>query len=265
MYWKDTYVIKRFIEYEYKWQGNYGAKGEKRNPKIKATPEQIQKQNQKNRENKVRREIMANFDEDDLWICLKYPQGCRKPLGQVKNDIKNFFERMRRVYRKRGTPLKFYKRLEIGKQGGIHIHILINRSKGEPDTDIVVKRAWTSGTISFESIYEFGGYERLANYIVKQPDEEVEKQLSIFTVDERKEFVSYSSSRNLIRPQPERKEYRKWTVKKLIENGPTPTEGYIIDKNSIYAGTNKYTGMSYLHYREYRADIREPYEKEVPD
>ena len=56
-YWKDTWTFPNSNEYEYKFAGRYGAKGEKRQQREKATPEQIQKQNQSNREKKVRREM----------------------------------------------------------------------------------------------------------------------------------------------------------------------------------------------------------------
>lgn len=130
--------------------------------------------------------------------------------------------------------------------------MIIPRIRGG-DADLLAQEAWKKcGRIHFESIYEYGGYEKLANYIVKQPDEEVEKQLSLFPEEERKELLSYNSSRNLIRPEPERKYYRRWTVKKLTEEGPKPRPGYYIDKNSIRSGKNKYTGMSYLYYTECR-------------
>ena len=75
-------------EYEYTFAGNYGAKGEKRQKRKKATTEQIRKQNQFNREKKTRRTIKANWLPDDLWICLKYPKGTRKPIKEVKKDLK---------------------------------------------------------------------------------------------------------------------------------------------------------------------------------
>ena len=46
MYWKDTYEFLNSNDIEYKWEGKYGAKGEKRQKKKKATPEQMKKQNQ---------------------------------------------------------------------------------------------------------------------------------------------------------------------------------------------------------------------------
>ena len=262
-YWLDTFRFPNSIEYEFKFAGRYGAKGEKRLPKKKATPEQIKIQNQLNREIKVRRLIKANFFPEDMWVTLKYPKGARKPVWEVKKDFKKFLDRLRYQYRKRGCPLKFISRMEIGKRGGIHIHILLPRIRGE-DTDLLVQEAWTSGRANFESIYESGGYERLANYIVKKPDEGTEKQLSFFPAEERKEFIRFSSSRNLKRPVPERRTYRRWTLKKLIEEGIKPTPGFCIDKNSIRTGVNRYTGMSYLYYTECRIDAaasREEWER----
>lgn len=258
---KDIWRFANSIEYEYKFTGRYGAKGEKREKRKKVTPEQIKKQNQTNREKKTRRLIKRNFFPEDLWITLKYPKGKRKPLGEIKEDFKKFLAKMRVAYKKRGESFKFIYRMEIGKKGGIHIHILINRSRGKPDTDILVQELWTHGQAYYTTIYEFGGYQKLANYIVKRPDEEVEKQLSLFDEKEQKEFIRYNTSRNLIRPEPERKIYRRRIMKKLIEEGPEPTPGFYIDKNSIYCGKNPFTGLSYYQYTECRINeikSREP-------
>jgi len=262
-YWLDIFRYPNHIEYEYKWKGNYGAKGEKRKKKVKATPEQIKKQNQMNREKYVRRLLMANFFPGDLWVTLKYPAGKRKPVQEVKKDFNNFLASLRGKYKRRGQVLKFICRIEVGKKGGIHIHLVVPRIRGE-DTDLLVQDSWKHGRANFESIYESGGYEKLASYIVKQPDEEAGQQLSLFPEEEQKEFIRYSSSRNLIRPQPERREYRRRTLRKLLEDGIKETKGFLIDKNSIHQGTNPYTGYSYLHYIEYRSktiENREEWER----
>jgi hypothetical protein len=251
-YWKDTWLFPNSIEYEYKFAGKYGAKGEKRLPKKKATAEQIQKQNQFNREKNMRRLIKANFAPDDLWNTLKYPKGTRKPLEEVKKDLRGFLDDMRKEYKKQGEVLKFIYRLEIGDRGGIHIHILLNRSQNIKNTDILIQKKWKHGRVNYQSLYEYGGYQKLANYIVKKPNEEQQKQLSIFDEEDRKELIKYSSSRNLIRPEPERKTYRRWTMQRMIVNGPKPTPGYYIDQNSIRFGVNEYTGMSYFQYTECR-------------
>lgn len=251
-YWKDFYEFLNSNEYEYKWAGNYGAKGEKRAPKTKPTPEQIKKQNQKNRENRVRRILKANFLVDDLWVTYKYPKGTRKTIKEVMEDMEGHRGQLRYERKKSGNPLKWICRIEIGKQGGIHVHMVINRVRGEP-TDRLIRDKWKKhGTVHFENLHEEGGFEALAEYIVKPPPEEMEGQLSMFTPEEKKQLVKYSCSRNLIRPKPKRKHYSHWTVRKLLLEGPKPAPGYYIDKNTIVAGINKFTGMSYLRYTEVR-------------
>lgn len=54
-YRKDVWRFPGSNEYEYKFIGNYGANGEKRHKKQKASPEQIRKQNQRNKEKRIRR------------------------------------------------------------------------------------------------------------------------------------------------------------------------------------------------------------------
>ena len=257
MYWKDTWRFKKSIEYEFKYAGRYGARGEKRAKKKKATPEQIKKQNQTNRENSVRRLIKENFGEHDLWCTVKYRAGERPSLEQVRENVKEFLRKCRELYKKHGAVFKYIKRLEIGKRGGIHLHILVNRIDGV-DAAGLLQKLWTHGRINYELLHESGGYADLAEYIVKQPTEEIEGQLSMFSEDERRELVSYSTSKNLVRPQPERREYRRWTLRDLVENGPKPTPGYYIDKDSIVCGVNRYTGMSYYRYTENKIEKNEP-------
>lgn len=261
-YWRDTWTFPGSKEHEYKWAGNYGAKGEKRSKRAKASPEQIRKQNQHNREKTVKRKIKANFKESDLWSCLKYPEGMRKQISEVKKDLRKFLDAMRKAYRERGEPFKFIYRLEIGELGGIHIHILVNRLRGDPASDIMMQELWYHGRVNWQSIYEYGGYEQLACYIVKPPGEEEAEQLSLFPKEERKDLVKFSSSRNLIVPEPERKTYGKYTVRKIIDYGPKPEPGYYIDKNSVRIGVNKYTGLSYLQYTEVKIKTLNRFDRE---
>lgn len=242
-------------EYEYKFAGNYGAKGEKRAKRKKATPEQVKRQNQWIKETKVRRLIKVNFRPGDLWETLKYPQGTRKPFTEVVDDMTEFLKQMRKEYRSRGQPFKWVNRIEIGARGGIHMHIIINRLQGEPGTDLVVQRIWegiAGGRVNHTNLYAAGGYKNLAKYLTKPADEEQEKQLSLFDPQEQKKMLRYSSSRNLIRPEPEVKKYRRRTVRKLVEDGIKPQPGYYIDPESVYYGINPFNGTTYLKYTECR-------------
>lgn len=255
-YWKDTFDCGDAIENELKYMGNYGAKGEKRAPRKKATPEQIAKQNLINKIKKVRREIMLNFHPWDLWLTLKYPRGTRKTTKEVLKDVQDWTTALRNKYKKAGEQLKWIRRIEIGRYGGIHVHILINRPRSIKDVDLVCKELWEKAGINFQSLREEGGYEQLASYLCKKgkDDNETEGQLSFIPEEDRKRCLSYQTSRNLIRPEAvrTRKKYSHWTMRKILTEGPKPREGYYIDKNSIRTGINPFTGMSYFYYTEIR-------------
>jgi len=177
-YKRDVYRFSNSNEYEYSGLYNYGAKGEKREKKKKATPEQVARQNQRNRENRMRRLLKANFKRGDWWLTLKYPKDTRKDMEEVKDDLRKFIRNAGAAYKRKGFPFKWVYRIEVGEQGGIHIHIICNRI---PDSDLILTKRWEKyGTINFQHIYEKGGMKKLANYIVKQPGEEIYEQLCLF-------------------------------------------------------------------------------------
>lgn len=250
----DTYELGFVTEYEYKFVGSCGAKGEKRAPRRKATPEQMERQNHANRVKRIRREIQLNFKPWDMWLTLKYKRGTRKYSDEVLADVKEWTEKLRRAYRKAGEALKWIRRIEVGKYGGIHVHILVNRPRGLRNADLVMKELWGRAGINFQTLKEEGGYEALAAYLCKKGDDEVEGQLSLLPDEERKRFLCYSTSRNLIRPEDvrTRRKYSHWTMRRILRDGPKARDGYCIDKGSIRTGVNPYTGMSWYHYAEVR-------------
>lgn len=255
MYWRDIFRICDQNEIEIKFPGKYGAKGERRKTKEKPTPEKMFKQNMQNREKYVRRLIMLNFNEHDLWCTLKYKAGTRfDDLEEVTKDVGRFLRSLNGKWKRRNSELKYIYRIEIGKQGGVHIHILVNRI---PDADVMIQESWKKGHVFFETLKKSEGVGQLAAYIVKR-EPEAEKQLSLFEEEDRKKLLKYSCSRNLTKPQRERKMYKNRTVKNIIRNGPKPSKGYYIDKNSIVTGVNPFTGMSFIHYTEIRIEPRGP-------
>ncbi len=255
-----AYNVKKYgfpfsNEFEYIWAGHYGAKGEPRGTKRKKTPREIEYQNRWNKRKYIRRLIKLNFEEG-IYVTLTYGRGQRKDMQGVKNDFKNFRDRMRRAYRKQGADFKYIYCIEIGSRGGIHIHMIVNRVPGKPETDKLIAEKWTFGHPHMTPLYQEGDYEQLACYLAKVPQEETgeDKKGRIARMEEiTDETYDYNTSRgNLIKPEPEEeKEYSRRTVKKLIEEGPEPTPGFYIDKNSVRTGINRFTGMSYLYYTEH--------------
>lgn len=249
MYTEVIYDLGESMEHEMYYAGKYGARGEKRAPKRKPTPAQIKRQNQINKTNMVRRILILNFEGGDLWTTLKYPRGYRPDMKEIKKNLKSFMDKCRKEYRKRGYPFKFIRRVEIGKRGGVHIHVVVNRI---PDADQIIRGAWKWGRLNFTPIDgEQESWERLAEYICKEPEEPME-QLSLFEQEEQKALTSYSCSRNLKRPVPIKKTYSHWTMRRILREGPRPAKGFRIVEDSIRSGVNQFTGMSWYKYTEMR-------------
>lgn len=252
MYKLDIFRFPKSIEYEYKFNGNYGARGEKRNPKQKRTPEDIKRQNQYQRSKKVRHLIKANFGEGDYWITLTYAPTVKsekisKPIQSISKDLENFLGSLRREYKKQEIPCKYISRIEIGSRGGIHVHIILNRIN---DLDLLMQKKWKHGRVHHE-LLDDGTYEELAEYIVKPPTRQQKRLLrALADSEDVKKLIRYSCSRNLTRPEPERREYSQRTMRSIFNHDLVPSEGFYIDKNSVRRGTNKFTGMGYLYYQE---------------
>lgn len=238
---EKVYVFPNSREVERIRTGKPPDKGKKREKKKKATPEQIKRQNEYNRQKKSRRTIKANFKENDLWETLTYKRGHVVTIEQAKADKEKFLRYVRKEYAKRGEVLKWVGCYERGRRGAIHFHFIINRI---PDADLIIKEAWKrvkgSGRIDSQLLYEDGDFKNLASYIVKAEAYDDDGNLI--------KASCFSHSRNLVIPEPE---VRRTTRKKILEE-PVPTPGYYIDKDSICQGINPITGREYLHYIEIR-------------
>lgn len=249
MYTLSKYDLGNVIEYEFTYAGNYGAKGEKRLKKKKATPEQIKKQNQANKVKKLRREIEANFKEGDIWLTLTYGKDKRKSIEGVQKDVEKFTARLRAEYKKNGQVLKWVRRIEIGARGAMHAHMLINDLDGQPIAKLISKY-WPHGFVELKPIDD-NPRDTLAEYITKLPTESQLNMLkSLGCENEVKKIIRYSTSRNLVRPEPEKTDYSHRTMRSILNNPLVPTKGFYIDKYSIKQGINPFTGMSFLKYTE---------------
>ena len=247
-YIRETWEFDGTIEIEEKHTGRYGAKGQEREEKRKATPEEIAKQNQWRRQRDVRRLIKWNFSPGDYWMTLTYKKGERPTWEQMKKDLAKLIRKLRVKYKKNGWELKYIYRLAIGKKGGPHVHLLVNREANETTgTDKLLSELWENGHVYFASLYDAGGYVKLAEYITKPLEEH-----------EPDEIKRYSCSRNLIRKEPDRKEVKRRSL--VDKQGqmiyPTARKGYYIDPESVKMGINPFTGYVYRHYTLIKIDRR---------
>ena len=206
-----------------------------RKKKRKRTPEEIQRQNETNRWKKVQRLILANFEEGDWHLILKYlpknrPESYEEALAQRRKLI----DGLRKAYKKAGITFKWFAVTERGKKRSVlHQHLII-KDVAEPNLNTVqlVKKLWKYGSVQFVSLYEDGEYEKLAQYFVKA---ETKEECG---------WCTYSRSRNMVVPKPKREKiYRRRWVK--IPKAP---KGWYLVKDTLINGINPVTGRPYQHY-----------------
>lgn len=251
MYTHITWDCGRSIDHSYYWDGRYGARGEPRGKKTKPTPEQVEYQNRINKSKKIHRILRANFTEDDWWITLTYQAGERKPMKGVKEDFGKLLDRLRVLYRRAGERAKYLYVIEIGRQGGIHIHMVLNDlTRGKVNR--ILRDEWTHGHAYYTNLRR--ETKELAEYMAKVPEQKENKSKREQCTKLGKEEYCYSHSRNLIIPEPRKSKYSHWTMRsvfKRLENilkQGVDEKGYRIDQSSIKTGCNPFTGKQYLHY-----------------
>ena len=243
--------FKNAIEIEEFLDGRYGAPGEKRGEKKKATPEQIERVNQWNREKKARHRLRMYFDVNDWFMTLTYPRDKKPPdMKTVQKHLKAFNEYMRKEYRKRGYELRWIRNIECGpREDNWHVHLVINQI---PDADIIASKAWKKfGTVrDKQRLYDKGEFKKLAQYLTKNEKTE-EKYVEAGILDHKVNEANYSTSRNMPLPEPKVKRFVRWPKE------PRIPKGWYIDKEAYYEGINKATGYPYRHYTLIRMVRRE--------
>lgn len=233
MYKQIKYRLRDAIEVEEYHDGQYGAPGQKRQKKTKPTKMQMAMRNQKSKENTARRKLRMHFRVEDYFTRLSYQVNERPPdMDTAKDDFSRFIRKVRTEYKKRGCELKWIRNIEVGTRNAWHIHIVVNRI---PDTDLILSRAWKHGSIHNQLIYD-QGFVKLAAYITKSP-----------LTDTRLRESSYSTSKNLPIPDPERKVIRWKDFHKI-----RPPKGYYLDKETYFEGINamgyKYRTYTFLRF-----------------
>lgn len=234
-YKRLTYIFDGSIEvYEY-LDGRYGAPGAKREKKKKPSEEQIRKRNQWNKERKARHRLKRWFKENDYLALLTFKKEERPPnMKAAKKCYSDALKKIRREYKKRGQPFRWIRNIEVGPRGAWHIHMIVNRI---PDTDLILKKAWPYGKVTFKHLYEDGGFEDLAGYITKTPETANRYKENLIETD-------YNCSKNIPLPEPKIKRLTRW------KKEPKPKEGYYIEKETYHEGINPVTGYKYRYYTQ---------------
>lgn len=208
-----------------------------RESRRRATPEEMARANQRQKERNTQLLLMNNFSVNDYWITLTYRKEERpEDMQQCKKQFRRFIGAVRKEYRQQGEELKWIRNIEKGSRGGWHIHLVVNRIR---DTDLIIRRAWTYGGVHHALMYQEGGFRKLAEYLSKTI------RLKDHETGEDIRESSYSTSRNLARPPAHKQEMSGRTFEQRKIRIPA---GFYLDKESLFEGVNRYTGYPYRYY-----------------
>lgn len=233
------------IEISRYYSGRIGSKSAKKEIKeMQATPEKQKAWQRKNAEKKVWRLLRENFAPGDLWVTLTYPKGKRPTPQEVRNDVRAWLARMRRLYKKHNLELKYILTAGRGKHGAAHIHLVINA--GVPIE--MASWAWediTGGRInSFKPLDRSRDWRQIAAYIIKNSDEDLRSPEPVYK-------KRYSASRNLVMPKTKRRISR---AESWRENPPQKA-GYYIDSDLSYTAIEE-TESGRMVKRQYTVYVR---------
>ena len=161
-------------------------RGARRRKRFRETREAQKIYNAKRAARYFIRLIHANFTSQDYSITLTYDDmHLPEDDEQVKKDMRNFISKLRRLYKKHTSELKYVLSSAHGKRGGrAHHHLIV--SGGVPIDDIL--DLWKFGRARCEKLqFDVDGVAALADYMLQQSEVWSKR---------------WCCSRNLIRPEP---------------------------------------------------------------
>ena len=158
----------------------------KRRRKCRPTSSIQAKLNQRNAEKKLVRIVHLNFSAEDLAVTVTFRTGEEpKDEKDAQRIVKNYLQRLRRLYRKLGLELKYIYAIEYGgKKGRCHCHLIIS---GGVDRDLI-EDAWGLGYAN-------------TKHLQLDPDTGL-TGLSKYTVKDKAFYKRWVGSRNLVKPEP---------------------------------------------------------------
>ena len=202
------------------YPGNYGAPGRRRSERAKATPEEIEKNNHRNRVRKLQRIILANFPKGRTFHLTYRPDERPDSFERALDQRTKFMAKVRRTCKREGIPWKWVAVTEQGKRGKAFHHHLIIEDITEPiDLLRLITELWPYGRVTSTAMEEDDDlFEELAEYLVKK---ETKTEVT---------GKSYSRSRNLIVPQEKKEKVRA----KEWRKEPRAPRGWYVVKGSLW-------------------------------
>lgn len=194
--------------------------------------------------------LEANFNPGDYFMRLSYPPKTKKSSKEVREDIKAFKKKLRRLYKKAGKELKMIFSVGRGKRGAIHLHIVANAGISSR----AIEEAWQSvvgtETCPYPScntthLDRSCNWPKLADYLIKNG-------LETFRSDDPIYRMRYVATRNLIKPE---KTIRMVEANNWLEK-PRAKKGYRVDYERLYAGYG-ITGFPFQSYAQVKLGIED--------
>ena len=129
---------------------------------------------------------------EDLAVTLTYGAEGEPDLKRCRKDIRNFFDRVKRIREKRGLPEMKYI-YAIGHDAGkrTHVHCLVTGGIGRDE----LEKIWGHGIANTYSLQTYGkGLSGIANYLYRQNEKAKDN-------GDRVNYHMWSGSRNLKKPK----------------------------------------------------------------
>lgn len=225
-YMQKKYRYGNQIEVKQYHTARYGAPGQPRQKKTKPTPEAVRKQNQRRKEEQTARIIGANFVEGDYVRTLTFAPAQRPAdMKEAQKIFKDFYQRLRREYRKRYFELFWIANIECTPRGAWHIHFICNAIFGGAD---IIKELWQHGGVYDQLIRDITRSGKdLGSYMSKTPDSTADGEHKVVE-------AKLTHSKNLIIPEAEEKLISGWKLK----DAPRIPKGWYLIKESYFEGIN---------------------------
>lgn len=157
--------------------------------KQKASSAARKAMNAKSSRKKCRLKVLANFDDQDLFVTLTYDdKHLPADRAGAKGMLKYFLRKLRTIRKKYGQETKYVYVTENEHEGRLHHHLILN-STGSDDLDITLMRQlWAFGAVDMEFLRTHG-IAHYCDYITKERDPERPNGAQMWT-----------GSRNLVQP-----------------------------------------------------------------
>lgn len=213
--------------------------GEPRRPKENISPLSKVRANYREAWRKLTGLLNSTCRPGDRHIVLTHNNETRPtdPLKAKKILCKNTIPAFRKLYEARGIPFWYFFKIEVGKKGGIHYHLILPAFS----EDWRFREVWprTVGGIKNTPLDGDGEYSALAAYLLKSdnPDDPIHYN----PIPGRK----WSMSKTVKRPAPPKKKELSGSWEK---KDPYIPKGYILRPDSYYIGENPYTHRLYRCY-----------------